>query len=347
MTDTAHGGLIGATARAGTRLTESLRNHDGWAIRLVFIAGVLTIMHKSGIHEIESVIPPYAVVFAICLGLAALLYEMNATTYALRAFWSGRMVGTIGWSFVWAVAFAYSMNQWIGAASENEGAKSNHHKAAYFQTVDARKNLDTSQRTVDRLEEKLRMAPVRTADAAQAAIDNAMSHRFWKITDGCKSTKGPQTRSFCSDYASAVADKAGATEAITLREELKTAKADLTSARQAVASTGVEVSEGRNDLVILTKYAGMAEDDARTLNALGSIIAISIFLSVATALRELEHLRATQQRVPMFPWRNWVRSIMRLVTGSDPGPGAGVIERQTTMIRDEGFAASIAKLKAA
>lgn len=109
-------------------------------------------------------------------------------------------------------------------------------------------DVDRLSKNVDRLQSRLRMVPVRNADQAQAAIDNAMAHRFWNTTDGCKRTTGPQTRAFCSDYASAVADKAGAVEAQTTREELKQAEAELTKARQAVAAsnatTAVAASQG-------------------------------------------------------------------------------------------------------
>lgn len=321
MSDTTNGGAIGAltgaVSKARTGFAASLANQDGWAIRLVFFAGIITILHKAGVQNVGFSIPPYAVVFAVCLGVAALLYEMNATTYALRAFWGGRLVGTIGWSFVWMVAFVYSMNQWIGAASENEGAKSNQHKAAYVTFADTRDEMKSAKDEVTRLEQRLRMAPTRNADQAQAAIDNAKAHKFWKLTSECRETKGPQTRQFCSEYASAVADKAGATEMLTVAEEMKQAKARLAKAQTAAAGTKAETSEARNDLVILTKYAGMNEDDARTLNALGSIIAISIFLSLATALRELEHLRATQKRVPMFPLRHWYARLHKFLTGKD------------------------------
>lgn len=318
-------GLIGSIGSGISRLRSLSGQHDKIAIALVFFAGVITILHKAGVP-----IPYYAMAFGVSLGIAALFYEMNATTNALRNFWKGRLVGTIGWAFIWVVAFGYSMNQWIGAASENEGAKSNMHKAAFLQTVDTRKQLETAQRAVDRLEERLRMAPIRTAEQAQAAINNAMSHRFWKATDGCKETKGPQTRQFCSDYASAVADKAGATEAVTVHEELKVAKAELATAKAAASNSKVEVSEARNDLVIMTKYMGMNEDDARTLNALGSIIAISLFLSIATMLKELEHLREATPRIAMFS------SLRRLLFGSsiDEGKVETIREIRTVKERD-------------
>lgn len=333
MTDNINCGAIGAVSGAMSRATKglatSISNHDGWAIRLVFFAGIITILHKAGVQNVGFGIPPYAVVFAVCLGVAALLYEMNATTYALRSFWNGKFVGTLGWSFIWVVAFAYSMNQWIGAASENEGAKSNTHKAAYVTFADTRDELKSAKAEVDRLEQRLTLKPIRNADQAQAAIDNAKAHKFWKVTSECKETKGPQTRQFCSDYASAVADKAGSTEMLTVAEEMKQAKARYAKAQSTAGSTKAEVSEGRNDLLILTKYAGMNEEDARTFNALGSIIAISIFLSLATALRELEHLRATRKRVPMFPIRQWYAALYRFLTGNDIGPG-------NTTIIDEG-----------
>lgn len=308
-------GLIGAIKRGSANIAGSIQNHDAWAIRLVFFAGIITILHKAGVP-----VTHYGVLFAVALGVAALLYEMNATTYALRAFWGGRFIGTIGWAFVWAVAFAYSMNQWVGAASESEAGKSNIHKAAFVEQVDTRAAVKRAETEVNRLEKRLALQPVRTAEAAQAAIDNAKSHKFWKVTGECTATKGPQTRQFCSDYASAVADKAGATEAMQVKEELSSAKADLTKARMQASSAPAEFTEAHNDLVILTKFAGLNEDDARVLNALGSIIAISIFLSIATALRELERLRATEKRVPMFPLRAiWAR-IYKSLTGKDIAP---------------------------
>lgn len=311
-------GLIGVMRRASLGFASSVSNHDAWAIRLVFFAGIVTILHKAGVP-----IPMYGVAFSVALGVAALLYEMNATRYALRSLWNGRAVGAIGWSIIWIVAFGYSMNQWVGAASENEATKSNLHKAAFTRTTDNRDALSKASKEVDRLQEKLRMAPVRTPEAAQAHIDNAMAHKFWKSTDGCKETRGPQTRQFCSDYASAVADKAGATEAITVREELKTAKASYESALRSSGSAS-EYTEARNDLVILTKFAGLSEDDARVLNALGSIVAISIFLSLATALRELELLRKEGPRralVSLWGLRRWW---VRLVYGRDIGEQSAI-----------------------
>lgn len=312
-------GLAGAFRRGTSGIIGSIKNHDNWAIRLVFFAGFITILQKAGIP-----VPHYAAAFAVALGVAALLYEMNAATYALRSFWNGRPVGMVGWSAIWLCAFAYSAVQWSGAASQNEANKTNLHKAAYSTQADTRAAVKRAEAEVDRLEKRLTMQPVRTAEAAQAAIDNAMAHKFWKTTDGCKATKGPQTRAFCSDYASAIADKAGATDAMQVKEELKAAKDDLAKARAEAAAAPAQFSEARSDLSLLKRVSNMSDEDAEMFSGAFGILLISVLLSFATMLREMEHLRATQKRVPLFRVRAWWAAFYKFWTGKDIAPAGNV-----------------------
>ena len=319
-------GLIGAIKRGSANIAGSIQNHDAWAIRLVFFAGIITILHKAGVP-----VTHYGVLFAVALGVAALLYEMNATTYALRAFWGGRFIGTIGWAFVWAVAFAYSMNQWVGAASESEAGKSNIHKAAFVEQVDTRAAVKRAETEVNRLEKRLALQPVRTAEAAQAAIDNAKAHKFWKSTHECKETKGPQTRQFCSDYASAVADKAGSTEMLTVAEEMKQAKARLAKAQQTAGSTKAQVSEDAPQLGFIKASLSTDDSTARQIDAMVLPFLVQAMLLFGGILLANEAFRGK----PRAPWINWntVRSVWaklyKIVTGNDLGPG------NTTVI-DEG-----------
>ena len=323
----------GAIPVAFQRIKASLTNHDAWAIRLVFLAGIATILHKSGIE-----VPKYAVLFGVCLGVAALLYEMNAATAALRAFWKGRPLSAIGWSFIWLVAFAYSMNQWIGAASENEGAKTNIHKAAYTATVNIQDRVAKTKKEVDRLEGRMGWMdtavngkPVRSVEAAQADLDNARAHRFWGLTSECKETKGPQTRAFCAEVAAWKSEKSLASERITLKTELEAAKADYNEALLASKTTKTESNGERNDMLMLTKYGGMKQADAQALTAVGSIVAISIFLSFATMLRELEHLRSQGPRAKIFSTSKLWFKIRRALFGGSPdtyivgGPVGGAV----------------------
>lgn len=313
-------GISGALQRAKARASQSLSRHDVWAIRLVFIAGIATILHKAGV-----IVPGYAVLFAVALGVAALLYEMNATTFALRAFWNGRPLSAAGWSFIWLVAFAYSMNQWVGAASENEGAKTNVHQTAYTASINASDNLVKAKKEVDRLQTRLSWMdtavngnPVRSVDAAQADLDNAKANRFWTMTNECKETKRPQTRQFCANVAAWKSEKSLASERLTLKTELEEAKAVHAAALQASGSTKTETSSARTDMLMLTKYAGMKQEDAQALTAVSSVVAISIFLSFATLLKELENLRAQGPRTKLFSLKGFFARLRYKWDGKAP-----------------------------
>lgn len=301
-------GVKGSTRRLLSSFASSVASHDVWAIRLVFIAGLATIFHKAGLP-----VPYYAAVFAVCLGVAALLYEMNAATFALRSFWNGRAFSAFGWAFVWAIAFAYSVNQWIGAASENEGAKTNVHQTAYTASINVQDRVAKTKKEVDRLEGRMSWMdtavngkPVRSVEAAQADLDNARANRFWNLTNECKETKGPQTRAFCADVAAWKSEKSLASERITLKTELDAAKADYNEAQLASKNTKVEASFDRKDNLLLTRYGGLKQEDAQALTAVGSIIAISFFISVATMLKELEHLRTQGPRTKIFNIRGLI-----------------------------------------
>lgn len=335
------GGLIGAFKRAGDRISAGISNHDAWAIRLVFFAGIITIFHKAGVGSLKlSELPPYNVAFAVALGVAALLYEMNATTYALRNFWNGKAFSAFGWAFVWLCAFGYSMNQWVGAASESEGGKSNVHKAAFVASQNADDAVKSAKKELDRVQGRLAWMdtavngkPVRNIEAVDADITNAMADKLYKASNSCMERSGKKQATFCEALGALKAEKALASELATIKDELPAAQKDYKDALAAKGNTKTEMNEARNDLVILTKYVGLKEDDARTLNALGSIIAISIFLSVATMLRELEHLRNTTPRKPIFrlgaaltAFRNWLWEILT-------GKPLTKVER-TTIIRD-------------
>lgn len=318
------GGIIGAVASLKSKLAAKISRHDEIAIALVFYAGVITIFHKAGVP-----VPYFAAQLIISMGLAALLYEMNATTFALRAFWKGRPFAAIGWSLIWVVAFGYSLNQWIGAASENESTKSNVQKANFvnYQSLTA-SEAELVKRNNDLLQ-RISMAPTRTAGQAQAAIDNAKGQKLWKQTDGCTDKSSSSERKFCDAYASAVADAAGAKEHVVNVEEQKVVAKELKAVRDKLSKTDAVSSDERQDFLLLTRWGGMSQQDAGAFNALGGVIAISIFLSFATALKELEHLRNTQTRIPLLGFGWLKRALFGKVHTSSITPLSGTIERRS------------------
>lgn len=336
---TQSGGLVGASKS----LLSMIPAKHSLAMGLVILAGVLTIAKKNGAE-----IPNYALYFGISLGVAALITEMMTIKDTVKAWWAGRVGAAIASLAVWFVAFSYGVFNWMGAAAEKEAAKTNVHKAAYMQTVSAQDNLKASKADLDRLQNRLAWMdtavngkPVRTPEAAQADIDNAMSNRFWDKTAGCTETKGPQTRAFCDAYRLAIAEKALAVEKATLAEEVKVARLAYDKARDAASATPVETSEARSDMVILTGWMGVTEQDAEVSSALFQIIAISIFLSFLSARQAILECIAEGSRTPL----NWGLKLRRWISHTLHGrePSDVTVIRENYRVEDK-FARDLATM---
>lgn len=135
------------------------------------------------------------------------------------------------------------------------------HQASFQQTsvADLRGTIASLEKDEKRIQDRLRMAPARNADQAQAAIDNAKAHRFWSMTKECTETKGPQTRAFCDAYRAAEADKAGSSDVLLHREELKATQEKLAKARAEFAKAPVAHASAASQGVILASMATFDE----------------------------------------------------------------------------------------
>ncbi len=319
MSHDAPGGLIGGAATLTAAATRAARktwgivnNPDAWALRLVFFAGIITVLKKAGMS-----IPDYMLYFSVALGVAALLYEMSASRAAVRAWWEGRP-GAMAWSgIIWVIAFGFSVNNWIGAASEGQVEKTNVHRAAFNQSADVRKAVKDLE---DQIEIKKGSVDwSKTLDAPEsydARIQAAEADAQYEATrKGCKSKCIAKQQM----AASLKADKQNAMNRAVTLEEIKVLTSRLDNARKVAANTKVETSEARSDLLILTNFLGMSEQGAQIFNGLFSIIVVSIFLSFGSMRAELEELRKTagprkHSNVAMKAWC-W---LMRVLTGRDP-----------------------------
>ena len=109
------------------------------------------------------------------------------------------------------------------------------------------------------------------------------------------------------------AERANAIERATTAEEIKVAERKVEDTRKTASSTKVEVSEKRNDLLVLTRYAGMTEESAQIFNGLFSIMVVSILLSFGSMFAEVEQLRQTTKRKPFGFWaklRGWYYAVV-------------------------------------
>ena len=131
------GGLVGMLAGLGAKSKGLLARIDHIAILLVLFAGIITIFKKNYTENPWE----YAMWFGVSLGIAALLYEMSSAKAIARAVFNAKPGALFASVFIWAVAFGFSVNNWVGAASQSQTDKSNVHKAAYLATSDTRKTV--------------------------------------------------------------------------------------------------------------------------------------------------------------------------------------------------------------
>ena len=337
------GGLIGGAASLGSAASKALRktygiiaNPEAWALYLVLFAGVLTIVKKNATPDIWE----YSMWFGIALGVAALLYEMSGAKGFVRAWYHGQF-GSMLWSgIIWMIAFGFSVNNWVGAASENQAEKTNVHKTAFHDSADARKTVIDLEKQLDLKRGVVDWSKALDApESYEARIDAAKKDAAYEATrKGCKSKCIAKQQL----AASLEADRQNAMNRSVVQEEIKVIAANLEKARNVAKNTKVEVSENRNDLLILTRYAGMSEEGAQIFNGLLSIIVVSILLSFGSMRAELDTLRAKYgPRPPSNILSRFKRAFTRLFLGREP-KDVRVISTHTTT-SDRAFAESIAR----
>lgn len=313
------GGLVGGAAALGRSAGNAARktysviaNPDRWALYLVLFAGVITIIKKNATPEIWT----YTMWFGIALGIAALLYEMSTSKSMAKALYHGRP-GAFAWSFfIWAIAFGFSVNNWIGAASENQADKTNLHKAAFNQSADVRKAVKDLEGQLEIKTNSVNWSKTLDApDSYDARIAAAEQDAQYEATrKGCKSKCIAKQQL----AASLKADRQNAINRATTQEEIKVLQGKIEEARKIAANTKVETSENRSDLIILTKYAGMSEESAQIFNGLFSIIAISIFLSFASMRDQWEIERSSGPRQHSNIGTKIKRWFARVFLGREP-----------------------------
>lgn len=320
METTHRGGLVGACSALKGAVSNSTKTAFGilsqpekWALQLVLFAGIITIIKKNATPDDPW---SYAMWFGIALGLAALLYEMTASRGIVRAYWEGRAGSMLWCGVIWAVAFGFSVNNWVGAASENQAEKTNLHKAAYSATVDTRQTLKDAEDALARLKAKFDWSKSLDApESYEARIQAAEADAAYEATrKGCKSKCIAKQQL----VASLKAERANAIERATTAEEIKVAERKVEEARKIASATKVQVSENRNDLLVLTKYAGMTEESAQIFNGLLSIMVVSILLSFGSMFAEVEHLRRTSERKPFGFFQKIRLWYYRAVHGIEP-----------------------------
>lgn len=229
------------------------------------------------------------------------------------------ILGVICSGGTWITNFFYS------AVATNERAS--HQLQSFNTTTDLNRDEEELTAKRRRLEETVSKAPARTADAADAAIKNAMADKFWVRTAGCTEKKGAQTKAFCDAYAAAVADKSNASAAVQARADLANTETALASVREKRATTKGETSREDPTVAAIMSRTGADADTARVYKAmiLPTIIqAILILGGLLWAVEDARYLKAA----PWFPSLSlWFRSsVYRAATGKRMKPPVSAAE---------------------
>lgn len=226
--------------------------------------------------------------FAIGLGMASFLLAFMVTASAKAARSKNYVVSGVA-----AVAALLTGIVEYGSSLGYTAA----HRAANVQQAsventryeDGRGNVDVWQATLKRLtDERSLMTPKRSAAEARAVIDRTEAHKLFRgATEGCKITKGPQSRALCDDYLNAKADLALWDQISVQEGKLADAQAKLEQARTTAGAInhGVSTAAKQSEaLAVLANLSLTPSDDAKAWTDYGVAMMLSLwFLVIGSA----------------------------------------------------------------
>lgn len=219
--------------------------------------------------------------FALAGLMALCTYIVGYSLVAAHAAYKRGMKGV---SFAATMVFAVSVTcEFIAQTGFNAANRDATVQKASFETTtatDARNNVKDLEAKVARLtSERNMMKPTASPAAAKATIATSEAHRFYRLTDGCKETKGPQTRAFCDAYFSAQADVSLWDQIAAQEIKLATAESELKDARGTASTKHAGHAAGASqNLVLASMFTANVNPDETA--AYWSGVGISALLAI-------------------------------------------------------------------
>lgn len=312
------GGLSGLISRA--------YNGVGSGLVSLFVALALAAAAIAIVKSVQSkTVDPLDYWYLLCLGFAAILAELLGLKELIKAWWSASTIKTAAWAGIWAVGFGFSIYSAFSAAGTVQVAREGVQKAKYAREMNAEDGLKAAKDERARLELRLsgmNMAvngkAVRTVESAEADIRNAKTNRLWDATDACTDVRGNNQKRFCDAYAALLSEKALAAEKVTLAEELKAAKAEVSKYEQIVANGGTRTTTDMTPFVHVASYVGMDRNTASLLEPAQAAITTMLLVSFAGLVLGMAAVEGTERkRWFTFNWRGAITRARRLWDGTD------------------------------
>lgn len=176
-----------------------------------------------------------------------------------------------------------------GFTAANRDATIQHASLQTTAYADSRGNVDLWQATLKRLtDERSMMTPKRSAAEARAVIDRTEAHKLYRgATEGCKITKGPQSRALCDDYLNAKADLSLWDQISVQEGKLADAQGKLEQARMTAGAKTVDHASAASQGTILAAIATQEQtptDNAVFWAGVGISALIALFAIAAGGL---------------------------------------------------------------
>lgn len=281
-------------------------------IRIVVGVIVAATMAGALVHGVRISAHWYYLPFILPALVALVGLEFLAAHSAAESWHNRRMTGFVGGMLLYAACGATTWYLNFSTAANRSNDAAGIVRAAYVTQNDTESTEKELSRKLNDVQEKLRLAPAGTAESYRAIQVNTKAHKWWTLTAQCTQTKGPQTREFCDKYASAAANEANATQALTLREEEKSLIAELKTVRANRAAAGPAVTEDTEAHIAgLVKVFHISTAQAKTADSmfLPTVMQIAMlfgaFMMVAQAYRG--------RTLPTWiDWPKWARRIARM-----------------------------------
>lgn len=277
------------------------RNLSMFMVAGALIAAII-MAWDYGAHKGSTFMLSVAFVIAlVCVAIGEVLAWHNVA----GSFYERRVGAMVAWLALGAILSLGTLYTNFSTAA-GSGEKTAVVKTADFNQYDAIKSdLASDRAKLARLEGRLswmtgtavRGKPVGTIEGAEAKMNEANAHRFWKLTDGCKETKGPQTREFCANFAAAKEEYALAVEKKAVESEIPILKSRIAK-NAGLATERVALSDDAANITAVAAWLKVDTKTARQADSMLLGLLVQAMMLLGGVLLATEHYRHIDRK----PW---------------------------------------------
>lgn len=287
-------------------MTAPHNNRFAMNVTKLMVGGSLIAAVIMAVHYGWSKGSDTALSVAFVIALVVVAFGEVLSWHSVAASWYERRAGACLFWAILGISLSAGTLYTNFSTAAGSGEKTAVVKTADFNTYDSIKSdLASDRAKLARLEGRLswmtgtavKGRPVGTIEGADAKVTEAKAHKWWKSTNGCTETKGPQTREFCANYAAAVDELALAREKKTIEAEIPAIKARIAQ-NSGKAVEKVAISD---DAANITAVAAWLKVDRQTARQADSML-LGFLVQAMMLLGGVLLATETYRHIPRKPW---------------------------------------------